>query len=199
MKKRVLAGIMMAVMMMASVMSVSAANSKSKEVNVSGTSATTHETDLVFDVDDSVKKVIDEINADKITSLSADIQKKLAGKKLIAEVVDLQHKDASGTCNHEVELTVTPLTDKCSDVVILHYDKVAKAWEIIEPISVKGDVIVAKFDNLSPVAVFANVAEGGSTGTSPSTVGTSSAWMLLVAVAIVALGTGVVATQKKSR
>lgn len=200
MKKRVLAGIMMAVMMMASVMSVSAANSKSKEVNATGTSATTHETDLVFDgIDASVKTVIDEINAGKITSLSADIQKKLAGKKLVAEVVDLQHKDATGTCNHEVELTVTPLTDKCSDVVILHYDKVAKAWEIIEPISVKGDVIVAKFDNLSPVAVFAKVAEGGSTGTSPSTVGTSSTWMLLVAVAIVALGAGVVATQKKSR
>lgn len=199
MKKRVLAGIMMAVMMMASVMSVSAAKSKSDEVTATGTSANTHETDLVFDVDDSVKKVIAEINDGKLTSLSADIQKKLTGKKLVAEVVDLQHKDATATCNHEVELTVTPLTDKCSGVVILHYDKVAKAWEIIEPISVKGDVIVAKFDNLSPVAVFAKVATGGSTGTSPSTVGTSSTWMLWVAVAIVALGTGVVATQKKSR
>ena len=199
MKKRVLAGIMMAVLMMASVMSVSAAKSKSDEVSVTGASAGTHVADLIFDVDDSVKAVIDEINDGKFTSLSADIQKQLAGKKLVADVVDLQHTDNAGTCNHEVEITVTSLTDKCSDVVLLHYDKVAGAWEVIKPISVKGDVIVAKFDNLSPVAVFANVAEGGSTGTSPSTVGTSSAWMLLVAVAIVALGTGVVATQKKSR
>ena len=52
MKKRVLAGIMMAVMMRASVMSVSAAKSKSDEVTATGTSATTHETDLVIDVDD---------------------------------------------------------------------------------------------------------------------------------------------------
>lgn len=199
MKKKVLAGIMMAVMMMASVMGVSAASSKSDEVYTSGASKATHTMDLVFDVDDSVKKVIDELNAGKITSLSADIQKKLAGKTLVAEVVDLEHTDGTGTCNHEVEFTVTPLTDKCSGVVILYYDKVANAWEIIEPISVKDDVIVAKFDNLSLVAVYANVAEGGSTGTSPSTVGTSSTWMLLAAVAVVALGAGVVATQKKSR
>lgn len=199
MKKKVLAGIMMAVMMVASVMSVSAAGSVSKEVVTSGDSAKDHQTDLVFDVDDSVKKVIDELNAGNITSLSADIQKKLAGKTLVAEVVDLQHTDASGTCGHEVELTVTPLTDKCKDVVILHYNKVAKAWEVIEPISVNGDVVVAKYDNLSPVAIYANVSTSGSTGTSPATVGTSSAWMLWAAVAIVALGAGVVATQKKSR
>lgn len=201
MKKKVLAGIMMAVMMMASVMSASAAGSKSGEVYTSGTSTDNHTTDLVFEgVEDSVLATIKELNAGKITSLSADIQKKLAGKTLVAEVVDLQHTQAGdSTCNHEVEFTVTPLTDKCSGVVILHYDKVAKAWEIIEPISVKGDVIVAKFDNLSPIAVYANVAEGGSTGTSPSTVGTSSTWMLWAAVAIVALGAGVVATQKKSR
>ena len=198
MKKKVLAGIMMAVMMVASVMSVSAAGSKSKEVYTSGESAKTHETDLVFDVDDSVKKVIDELNAGKITSLSAEIQKKLAGKTLVAEVVALQHTDASEACGHKVELTVAPLTDKCKDVVILHYDKNA-GWEVITPDSVKGDVVVAEFKNLSPVAVYANVEKDATTGTSPSTVGTSSAWMLWAAVAIVALGAGVVATQKKSR
>ena len=49
MKKKVLAGIMMAVMMMASVMSASAAGSKSGEVYTSGTSTDNHTTDLVFE------------------------------------------------------------------------------------------------------------------------------------------------------
>ena len=52
---------------------------------------------------------------------------------------------------------------------------------------------------MSPVAIYAEVVTGGAAGTSPSTVGTSSTWMLLVAFAIVAVGAGVVASQKKNR
>ena len=207
MKKKVLAGIMMAVMMMASVMCVSAAESKSDEVNSTGDSLKGYETDLVFDgVEDSVVATIKELNADKITSLSADIQKKLDGKSLVAEVFDLQTVEGSdhtacATTGHKVTLKVTSLTEKCSDVVILHYSKKAGAWEVIEPISVdyKNGTVTAIFKDLSPVAIYAKVATSGSTGTSPSTVGTSSTWMLLAAVAIVALGAGVVATQKRSR
>ena len=204
MKKKVLAGIMMAVMVMASVMSVSAAGSKSTEVYPIEGNAYSYKTDLVFDVDDSVKTVIDELNANKITSLSADIQAKLAGKTLVAEVVDLEPEgDHSETCKngHKVTLSVTTLTDKCTDVVILHYSKVNNAWEVIDKVDVDytNKTVTATYGDLSPVAIYANVSTSGSTGTSPSTVGTSSTWMLWAAVAIVALGAGVVATQKKSR
>ena len=204
MKKKVLAGIMMAVMMMASVMSVSAAGSVSKEVYPSGTNVADHKTDLIFDgVEDSVIATIKELNAEKVTSLSADVQKKLAGKTLVAEVVDLEHVGAADTCKngHKVQLTVTPLTDNCKNVVVLHYSTVDKAWEVIEDVTVDyaNKTVTAVYDDLSPVAIYATVSQGGSTGNSPQTVGTSSAWMLWTAVAIVALGAGIVATQKKSR
>lgn len=211
MKKRVLAGIMMAVMVMASVMSVSAAGSKSDEVEPSGDRAGSYATyayDGVFkDLSTEAQTAIADLEAgkipDSIVADIADIKTTLAGKKLICEVFDLEptggddaHKDCA-TNGHKVQLTIPALAN-CKNVVVLHYSEKNAEWEVIKA-EVNGTTLTATFMDLSPVAIYADVTTGGAAGTSPSTVGTSSTWMLWAAVAIVALGAGVVATQKKSR
>lgn len=235
MKKRVLAGIMMAAMMVASVMSVSATGSKTEEVEVETklednagytveSKADTFDyledvTELVKDktpaeqaeLKESAKEAQDaivEMNAGKIPeSVVADIKDvktKLADTKLICPVFDLElygeHKQCEIDGFHTLKLNV-PALKNCDpkSVVVLHYSVTRGTWEVVKDVKIDGTTLTGKFQDLSPVAIYAKVTTGGAAGTSPSTVGTSSTWMLLAAVAVVALGAGVVATQKKSR
>lgn len=209
MKKRVLAGIMMAAMMVASVMSVSAAGSKTDEVEVSKDNAAGYtveaEADTFKDLDAEAQTAIKDLNdgkiSDSIVADIADIKTTLTGKKLVCSVFDLEAFGSHPNCTngHTVKLNV-PALKNCDpkSVVVLHYSETDKAWEVVDA-NVSGTTLTATFKNLSPVAIYAKVTTGGAAGTSPSTVGTSSTWMLLAAVAVVALGAGVVATQKKSR
>ena len=57
--------------------------------------------------------------------------------------------------------------------------------------------ITFEIEDLSPIAIYADVVTGGAAGTSPSTEGVSSAWMLYAAMALIVLGSGVVVYQKK--
>ena len=211
MKKRVLAGIMMAAMMVASVMSVSAAGSKTEEVDASKNEAgytVEAKADTFKDLDAEVQNAIKDLNDDKIAdSIVADIKDiktTLSGKKLICSVFDLEpfgkHEQCDKDGFHTVKLNV-PALKNCDpkSVVVLHYSEKNAKWETVEILKIDGTTITGKFYDLSPVAIYAKVTTGGAAGTSPSTVGTSSTWMLLAAVAVVALGAGVVATQKKSR
>ena len=104
------------------------------------------------------------------------------------------------TNGHTLKLDV-PALKNCdpNSVVVLHYSETRGYWEVVTEVKINGTTLTGKFQDLSPVAIYAKVTTGGAAGTSPSTVGTSSTWMLLAAVAVVALGAGVVATQKKSR
>lgn len=213
MKKRVLAGIMMAAMMVASVMSVSAAGSKTEEVEVEtilGNNAgytVEAEADTFKDLDAEAQTAIKDLNDGKLPESviadikDVDIKKELQNKKLICPVFDLEDFGDHPNCTngHTVKLDV-PALKNCDpkSVVVLHYSENDKAWEVVDA-TVSGTTLTATFRNLSPVAIYAKVTTGGAAGTSPSTVGTSSTWMLLAAVAVVALGAGVVATQKKSR
>lgn len=192
MKKKVLAGIMMAVMMAASVMGVSAANSKTAEVYVSGNSANTY---VVEAADDQNLKA----SAEKVDAVS--------GKEIITTtaVYNVKAIEGNGTANgagkYEVELTVSGLSSNCKDVTVLNYNTTSETWSVVTVSNVDytNKTMVVALDNLGPIAIFASVTSGGATGTSPSTVGTSSTWMIMLALAVVAVGAGVVATQKKSR
>jgi len=206
MKKRIVAGILMLVMMFASVMGVSAAKSRTDEVYVSGASEKRYivdDSEGVFAyLNQDVQKTIDELSDGKKTSLSSTIQKELDGKSLICKIFNLvpvgAHRDCDSRGYHEVELTVTTLTDKCSDVVLVYYDTQTSEWKIMEPLKVEGNKITAKYPQLqAPVAIYAKVAAGGAAGTSPSTVGTSSAWMIWTAAALIVLGSGVIVSYKK--
>ena len=231
MKKRVLAGIMMAAMMVASVMSVSAAGSKTEEVDASKNEAG-YTVEAKADTFDYLEDITNELPADvtpekkaelqasakeaqaAIVELNAgkipesvvadikDIKTKLADKKLVCPVFELEDFGDHPNCKngHTLKLDV-PALKNCDpkSVVVLHYSVTRGYWEVVENVDIKDTTLTGTFKDLSPVAIYAKVTTGGAAGTSPSTVGTSSTWMLLAAVAVVALGAGVVATQKKSR
>lgn len=220
MKKRVLAGLMMTVLMMASVMSVSASKSKSDEVHTSGTKADLYVVDTSKDAFDSLgaadadaKTEIAQINQGQIPEsvikdlktgkdAVADIDKKLENKTLICPVFDVKpvgdHAECSTRGYHILELEVPALKNCDPDsVIVLHYSETAHAWEVVTSVTIDGTKLTGHYKTLSPIAIFAKTTTGGAVGTSPESGITSSTWMLWTAVAIVALGAGVVATQKK--
>ena len=229
MKKRVLAGIMMAAMMVASVMSVSAAGSKQEEVEVGAESVESEKDTFDYLVDDITSKLPSGATEEKKEELKAsakeaqkaivamnakeeipasvvadipEIKTKLAGTTLICPVFELEATGelANSKDPHTVKLNV-PALKNCDpkSIVVLHYSVTRGYWEVVTDVKIDGTTLTGTFKDLSPVAIYAKVTTGGAAGTSPSTVGTSSTWMLLAAVAVVALGAGVVATQKKSR
>lgn len=212
MKKRVFAAILATTLVLASVMGVSAANSKEAGVTVTNKedAADTYVIDEV-DADDieavGGEEVIANLNEGKVTDLPKDIAKQLEGKTSISFVYDLSvktgdHAQCAEQGYHEVTLVVDGLTkdiDKDS-VRVLHFDMKEEKWEVITPESVDlaTKKVVVHFKSLSPVVVFAETVDSSAEGTSPSTEGTSSAWMLWAALAVVAFGSVVVA-QKKNR
>lgn len=205
--KRVLTGMMIASMMLVSVLSVSAADSKGNTVypsndNVAGYEISTG-TEQFAGISNEVKTVINKVNKNDFTSLEKAIQDKIAGRKVIAPMFDLDEVgDHSATCPpHKVKLVVDGLTAKCTEVVVLHYSQVRGIWEVITPLNVDYNTktITVELLDLSPITVLAKGVEGGAGGTSPSTEGTSYTWMMWTAVAFVAVGAAFVVSQKKSR
>ena len=98
---------------------------------------------------------------------------------------------------HRVTLSVPALTDKCEDVVVLHYSMEENVWEVIadeEDIANKKVTIIT--DDLSPIALFATVAEDTPTGDDNNT----RMWAILAigaAAVLVALGAGAVYKKRK--
>lgn len=170
----------MAVMMMASVMGVSAAGSKTNEVSASGNYTTS--------VGDA--------------SLKAGAEAAMtSGKQIITSspIWNVTGNDSvavdATSGKYVVELTVSSLTSKCSNVEVLSYD--GQAWKKVTVSSVKDNVIVVELEaKESVIAICANVASGSATGTSPTTGVTSSAWLICLAAVVMAVG---VVTLKKSR
>ena len=215
MKKRVLAGIVMMIMVFASVMGVSAANSKTTDIYVTSaqsgyykvTSGTEEFANLkasqfaaMFDVIDGYNK--GTVKIDKLLDgASANVKTAVEGKSVIWKVFDLiKVGNGQPTPNgkHEVTLEVPALTTAMSDIVVIHYDETDGAWEVVpSTVDVAGKKVTATFDDLSPVAIFAKGVTSGAGGTSPSTGVTSSTWMVWTAAALIVLGAGVVVSQKK--
>ncbi len=214
--KKVLAGMMAATLLVASVMGVSAADSKSAEVYESGASEGYYDI-AEGDAEFAKLKTADSAMYDLVTGFNAktktqaemlagatDVQKAIEGKTLIYKIFDLiavNGGKVNADGKHEVELTVTSLTKNATDIVLIHYDEVNKKWETITPVvDYDKQTVTAVFDTLSPVGIYANVSSGSSQGpTSAQTTGTSSAWMLWLALAVVVCGAGVVVSQKKNR
>lgn len=192
MKKRVFAGIMIMVLAFASVMGVSANPSRTDEIYVSGTPSD------YFETTDATKTEEDLKN-----EASDEVKDAIKDKTLIWKVFDLEEvstpvKNSNG--KYDVQLTVTTMTKYQKDFVIVYLDNATGKWETLKPtVDYKNNTLVFELDGITMMGVYATKVSGGAQGTSPSTEGTSSAWMLWMAVAIVALGAGVVATQKKSR
>ena len=149
MYKKILTGMVVAVLMLGSVMGVSASESKKATISVSGDSESKYE--IVEGADEfSELKAQDDVMYDKVVEYkegkitskeliagSADAVKALDGKTMITGVYDLALKEGvQAGEKHEVTLLVPALTDKVSDVVVAYYDIQAGAWKTIKPTAV---------------------------------------------------------------
>lgn len=204
------------VFVLASVMTVSAKNSPAKGTTVTEAQKGYYEvrTDDKQFTDDkgTYEDTSDDVvlaNKDDILAFNAgtktladllkgydEVAKKLEGKTALTMIFDLHDvnggKPEGGL--HKVVLSVPTLTKNCSEVEVLHYSVKEAKWEIVESkADFENKTVTVISDDLSPIAIYAKVT------TSPSTAGTSSAWMILAAAALVVLGAGVVVSQKKSR
>ena len=225
MKKRVLAGILMMVCVLASVMSVSAASpiaaptvSTEKGDNISneaGKYIIREGNDAWVDDDETgnpiaVKDDIIAFNAgtkklDDVLANYSAVKDALAGMTALTKIFDLHDVNGGNPLSdgkHRVVVKVSTLPDNCTDVEVLHYSMNDKKWELLEESTFDkaNKTVTVVSDDLSPIAIYAKTSTpSGGQGTAHPTVGTSSTWMLYAAIALVALGAGVVVYQKKSR
>ena len=169
MKKKILAGIVMFTMVMASVMSVTAADSKTKEPTVAEASKPTvdqsgqkHGYEIRTDAnqfkidetstDSPAKDAVLKFNAGTITvetmvGAGTDAAKAVKDKEALTPVFDLHDlgngkKNAAG--KHEVVLSLPQLTKEYTNIVVIHYSNAdrnatAKVWEVITPSNVDYD------------------------------------------------------------
>lgn len=204
------------VFVLASVMTVSAAGSKEAAIRVTesqkGHYTITEGADEFAEIKTAKKAVYDAIVAfnakiDATTEAKlfegTQILNSLKGKVCVTDVFDLDKINNGNPLQngkHQVTIEVDALTTSMTGVVVVHYD-MTKGWEVITPDSVDlaNKKITATYDSLSPVIIYANAPSGSGSGSSPSTGVTSSTWMLMAAVAIIAVGTVVVVSQKKTR
>lgn len=190
--KKVLAGVMTATLLLASVMGVSAADSKDANVALGEASKGYYTI-----VSPSKEKAEADVTSSSVSSA-------VSGKTSIGSF-DLK-ASAEGVTGTDVTLSVATLTDsvdKDSIVVALFVDG---AWKTVSPKSVDKAsktivVTIGAMDANEVISgfIYATVASSSASGSAPKTVGTSSTWMLWLAVALVAVGAGVVVAQKKSR
>lgn len=224
MKKRVLAGLMMMVMVLAFAMSATAAPSATDAVVESGASVgfydiTTGEKQFAKkDNEDVAKhtaaiKIVTDINAGKKDVKITDaVDKVIEGKTLVAKFFDLDeagkpHAECEGKGYHTVTLYVAGLSDSWKNITLVHYSQTRQVWETItsdgpvgskiEKVDYDKKTITFQIKDLSPLAIYADVVEDNKVGTSAKTEGVSSAWMLYTAMALIVLGAGVVVYQKK--
>ena len=94
-------------------------------------------------------------------------------------------------------ISVPSLTEAMTNVKLLHFSTERLVWEIIEPndVNYTNKQITAEFQDLSPVAVIADIDESKAAGTdttgtgvAPKT-GVDSTWGVYAAGAVVLLGT----------
>lgn len=220
MKKKVISLIMLVALFAMQVMSVSAA-SKTTGMALTGSASPAYELREMNDSilagigNEDVAQLIRDINAGKKTladlaKTAPDIAAQLEGKTLITPIMDLLPinggiKSADGKQYIVQKISVSTLAKGMTDVQVLHYSIANQKWEIITPDSVdlNSKEIEVKFNDLSPVAVIANVdaaqAVNSTAGTSPKTgVETSNTWAGFGVAAIVLLGAAAIVVRKRN-
>lgn len=224
MKKRLFGTILAAALMVSQAVTAVAAGSVSGQVALpdeyAGYYEITEATSESFaDVEAAAPEVYEQIMAvnegttdlqTMIEELAPDLASEVEGKEMVTPFFDL--KPINGGIQLEdgryrVMLSVPILTQFMRDVRLLHYSVVRGVWEIITPENVDytNRRIEAIFDDLSPVAVIANVDEsaaaetvtGSASGTSPKT-GMTDGWMAWAGAAVVLAAAGVL-TYRKAR
>ncbi len=207
---KVLAVVMVMTMLLVPVLGVSAAESSTADVTVSGDSKDKYDivdSDEAFkDFATSDKDLYDDLVGynkgevkleDLIEDASDDVKEALEGKKPVTKLYELVETTTNpSTGKHTVTLTVPALTDQLEDVVVLHYDN--GTWKVVKA-TVNGQTLTVELDSLGIFGIYASLkaSQGGVSGGSAATGGTNSTWMIVLAVALVAVGAVVVVSQKK--
>ena len=183
MKKRVLAGILMMILVLASAMTVSAAGSNQQGSKEAG--ATVVSPAEYFETKPS---------SETVSNPSTDVANKIKDMTSVA-TFELAIKNGGQALPTDITVQVDAIGDNVKKVVLVVKD--GNEWKAIDA-TVSGNKVTAKFPSVGPVVVYVSTA-ATSGGQSPSTGVGSSAWMIMVAVAIMAVGAGVVVSQKKTR
>lgn len=132
---------------------------------------------------------------EEVDALAQEVE----GKSMVTQFFDLipinggvQTEDGK----YIATISVPSLTEAMTNVKILHFSTERLVWEIIEPTDVNytNKQITAEFQDLSPVAVIADIDESkaaatdtNGTGVAPKT-GVDSTWGVYAAGAVVLLG-----------
>lgn len=211
MKKRILGTVLAAALIVTQAVSVFAAGSKTTDVQASsGYKIVAASAEAFSAVED--KAVVDDLLAVNAGTMSLEklaeavtpaIKEEVAGKELVSPFFELSADGAEKTADgkYAVDLTVPSLTKAMTDVKVLHYSTVRNTLEVITPSNVDYDskVISAEFEDLSPVAIIANVdsskAANSTVGTSPKT-GVPSTWMVFFGAAVVLAGVSAVSYRR---
>ena len=133
---------------------------------------------------------------EEVDALAQEVE----GKSMVTQFFDLipinggvQTEDGK----YIATISVPSLTEAMTNVKILHFSTERLVWEIIEPndVNYTNKQITAEFQDLSPVAVIADIDESKAAGTdttgtgvAPKT-GVDSTWGVYAAGAVVLLGT----------
>ena len=132
---------------------------------------------------------------EEVDALAQEVE----GKSMVTQFFDLtpindEAKTEDG--KYIVTISVPSLTEAMTNVKILHFSTERLVWEIIDPTEVNytNKQITAEFQDLSPVAVIADIDESkaagsdaAGTGIAPKT-GVDSTWGVYAAGAVVLLG-----------
>ena len=138
---------------------------------------------------------------EEVDALAQEVE----GKSMVTQFFDLipinggvQTEDGK----YIATISVPSLTEAMTNVKILHFSTERLVWEIIEPndVNYTNKQITAEFQDLSPVAVIADIDESKAAGTdttgtgiAPKT-GVDSTWGVYAAGAVVLLGAAGVAS-----
>lgn len=138
---------------------------------------------------------------EEVDALAQEIE----GKSMVTQFFDLvpinggvQTEDGK----YIATISVPSLTEAMTNVKILHFSTERLVWEVIDPTDVNytNKQITAEFQDLSPVAVIADIDESKAAGTdttgtgiAPKT-GVDSTWGVYAAGAVVLLGAAGVAS-----
>ena len=133
---------------------------------------------------------------EEVDALAQEVE----GKSMVTQFFDLipinggvQTEDGK----YIATISVPSLTEAMTNVKLLHFSTERLVWEIIEPndVNYTNKQITAEFQDLSPVAVIADIDESKAAGTdttgtgvAPKT-GVDSTWGVYAAGAVVLLGT----------
>ena len=179
------------------------------EIDETGTDSKVHDVAHAYNKDADLNKLFESTPTDTQAEEEACVAAKAAVKDMVplTKIFDL-HDVNGGLPNaegkHVVTLNVPGLTEEHTKVVALHFSNQRHLWEVIKDDKVvvdhAKDTVTVTFDDLSPVMILANKGLTTDTDTKlPQMAGTSSAWMLWTAMALIVVGAGVVVSQKKSR